>query len=225
MLCMACASEFFFIHFLMRYQFISFHFFPSFAIVFTFVNVVLCIHRFGFCRSHRFNRCVRPSICPELIVSQTVSIEFNLVSKIHRKKQRNEWEEAQGSVRNWIWNEEREKKTATKSYTSRMRHMSEIYSLTLNLLGDCFFQSFSRSLFSFSFFDENQFHLNAEFDSWFLNVYPTLCRIRRIWNEKGKVEKYTHTVAHVAMETHTSINWVEEKCCRKIRSSGEIPQH
>lgn len=92
MLCMACASEFFFRHFLMRYQFISFHFFPSFAIVFTFVNVVLCIHRFGFCRSHRFNRCVRPSICPELIVSQTVSIEFNLVSKIHRKKQRNEWE-------------------------------------------------------------------------------------------------------------------------------------
>lgn len=103
-----------FTHFLMQYHFISFHFFP-FAILFTFVNVVLYIHWFGFCRSHSFNRCVRPSICPELIVSQTVSIEFNLVGKIHRKKTRErekwvgarerkklntEWREAKSSSNN-----------------------------------------------------------------------------------------------------------------------------
>lgn len=52
---------------------------------------------------------------------------------------------------NMEWRE-REKKTATKSYTSRMRHMSEIYSLTLNLLGGLFFSIIlSLSLFLFLF--------------------------------------------------------------------------
>lgn len=89
------------------FYFISF-LFSSFAIAFTFVNVVLYIHWFGYSRSHRFNRCVRPSICPELIVSQTVSIEFNLVSKIHRM-QRNEWEERAREQRklNTEWREEK----------------------------------------------------------------------------------------------------------------------
>lgn len=144
---------------------------------------------------------VRPSICPELIGSQTISIEFNLVSKIQRKMNQKEIEFAI------------KRKATTTTYSSQIRIVvkRDIFSyFKLIFLSHSFFLSMTISFI---------WALNLTADFSLCNMYPTLygC-IWRIWNEKGKVEKNTYTHTHTAMRV-----WRVEKCCRKIRR-GEIAQ-
>lgn len=188
---------------------ISFHFIFPFCHRFHICQcgfMCICIHWLGFRRSLRFNRCVRPSICPELIVSQTVSIEFNLVCKIHRKKTETNGSKSEGSKRNGIrkW---RGKKTATTSYTRRIKHGIErdLFTYFILIGATVLFQSFALSL-SFPFFSLSirisfiwALNLTADFSICVSHVVPYMTHI---WNEKGKVEKYTHTVTRIAIWKH-----------------------